>query len=173
MADKTWYFIYKVNKELTPFLYAITDKKELKDSFLRERNPNFICKKYKLNKESEIEVKKQIPNRILTKSGFETSDKNGKHNIYLTVTSEEEIETFSHDDDILNIIERNIDRELCYANTDVTKALYQLLYFDFMKFMDYVDPFLDGVGNDDVPFTNYKFDRLGVFIELFGHTMKK
>ena len=173
MSDRTWYFIYKVNNDLTPFLYAITDKKELKDSFLSERNPNFICKKNKVDKETEIELKKRVSQRILVKSAFETSDDDGIHDVYLTVTREEEFETFSHDNEILNIIEKNIDREFCYANKEISKALYQLLYFDFMKFIDYSDPFLDGIGNDEIQFSNYHFDRLGVFIELFGHTMKK
>ena len=74
----TLYFIYMHGDKFTPRIYAITDKKELKDSFLSERNPNlFIAKKKKVTQEEKVSIMMNLTGRVLSNRGFVTKDEDG------------------------------------------------------------------------------------------------
>lgn len=169
---KTWYLIYMKRPGITPFLYAITSNKKLKDSFLRERNPKlFFCRKKELDKEGENILCLQSRGKILTKQAFTTRNSDGNQEVELIVTADEDMGTYTHDTDILKIVSKFIDHEVCNVTDDILKALNTLSYFTIMNYVSEIsDPFLDGVEVEE-PFNGFSFDRLGVFIKLFGDTL--
>ena len=177
MKKEKWYFIYMKRSGLTPTLYAITDKKKLKDSFLSERNPNlFVCKKKLLDSNEVINVKSSLGQRMLYDREFETSDDEGIHKVHLVVTEKEDIDSYTHDNKALEILGRNTNPELMCANDSITNALHTLLYYHVMSFVTgNDDPFLDGVSALPPKFfdSGYKIDRLGIFLMMYGDTMKK
>lgn len=170
----TWYFIYLKREGLTPTLYAVTDKKKLKDSFLRERNPKlFFCKKKSLNKYEDLNVKEILRRRMLHKSFLITKDDIGKHEVKIVLTEDEELECYTGDSIALKEISKHVDYQMMYANDDLLKSLNTLLYFHILNTYENRDnPFLD-CNPTPIFDVNYSVDTLGLFIKLYGYTLKK
>ena len=165
--------------KFTPRIYAITDKKELKDSFLSERNPNlFIAKKKKVTDEEKVSIMMALNGRMLSNRGFVTKDEDGeKTEVILTVTEEEDIDTYSYSDEqVFEFINKFTNPIAECFKDSILEALHELLYFHIMKFYDSENPFLDGIGSNRLPEIGnckYTIDRLSAFLQLYGYTMKK
>ena len=165
--------------KFTPRIYAITDKKELKDSFLSERNPDlFIAKKKKVTQEEKVSIMMNLNGRMLSNRGFVTKDEDGeKTEVILTVTEEEDIDTYSYSDEqVFEFINKFTNPIAECFKDNILEALHELLYFHIMKFYDSENPFLDGIGSNRLPEIggcNYMIDRLSAFLQLYGYTMRK
>lgn len=174
----TLYFIYMHRNNFTPTLYAITDKKELKDSFLSERNPDlFITKKKKVTYKQKVYIMKELNGRILANRGFVTKDKKGETTqVVLTVTESEDIDTYSYSDlQVFEFINRFTNPIAECFKDELLDALYDLLYFHIMSYYDMENPFLDGISSfrfPEVGSCKYTIDRLAAFLQLYGYTMK-
>ena len=179
---KKVYFIYKNDKINSPHLYAITDKKELKKSFLNERKKSlFIVKERELNKDEFNEIMKKHSSYMLGRRGFETkfpSSYNSLKNVttvYLTATDYEEMDVFTKTDNVILELSKYTDEESEVFNDKLLKALDTIMYFYCMQYGNTVvnsyNYFLDGI---DVigSMKDFKIDELGVFIYLFGNTLK-
>ena len=175
----TLYFIYMHGDKFTPRIYAITDKKELKDSFLSERNPNlFIAKKKKVTQEEKVSIMMNLNGRMLSNRGFVTKDEDGeKTEVILTVTEEEDIDTYSYSDEqVFEFINKFTNPIAEYFKDDILEALHELFYFHIMNFYDTKNPFLDGIASNRLPEIGnckYTIDRLSAFLQLYGYTMRK
>ena len=175
----TLYFIYMHGDKFTPRIYAITDKKELKDSFLSERNPDlFIAKKKKVTQEEKVSIMMNLNGRMLSNRGFVTKDEDGeKTEVILTVTEEEDIDTYSYSDEqVFEFINKFTNPIAECFKDNILEALHELLYFHIMKFYDSENPFLDGIGSNRLPEIGdckYMIDRLSAFLQLYGYTMRK
>ena len=175
----TLYFIYMHGDKFTPRIYAITDKKELKDSFLSERNPDlFIAKKKKVTDEEKVSIMMTLNGRVLSNRVFVTKDKNGeKTEVILTVTEEEDINAYSYSDEqVFEFINRFTNPIAECFKDDIIEALHELLYFHIMNFYDTKNPFLDGIASNRLPEIGgckYEIDRLSAFLQLYGYTMGK
>ena len=165
--------------KFTPRIYAITDKKELKDSFLSERNPDlFIAKKKKVTQEEKVSIMMNLNGRVLSNRGFVTKDEDGeKTEVILTVTEEEDIDTYSYSDEqVFEFINKFTNPIAECFKDSILEALHELLYFHIMKFYDSENPFLDGIASNKLPEIGgckYEIDRLAAFLQLYGYTMRK
>lgn len=172
------YFIYKHGLNFQPFLYALTDKKKLKDSFMKERKKSmFVVKEKELTKDEFINVCKHHGNYILDKRGFETKSPFKKLSntsvIWLTATDYEEIDVIKKEDTVLLELSRFMDNEAKAFNSDILKALNKLHYFEIYKFINEVQChhsyFVSGV--DTFIAEKYKIDMFSVFLYLYGDTL--
>ena len=177
----TVYFIYKNDKINAPFLYAITDNKKLKNSFMKERKKSlFVVKEKEMEKEEFKEILKFHDKYLLGRHGFETkhvsSNKFEKStNVFLTTTRYEEMDVFTKSDKVILEIGRLTHEYAKCFNTKMLKALDTLHYFEIYKFKNDVfedyDYFVDGV--EPFSINNNRIDSLGVFLYLYGNTLSK
>ena len=177
----TVYFIYKHGKNIdTPYLYAITDNKRIKDKFFRERKKSMF-------KSIEKDMDKNLYKKFLSehksyelwRRGFETSSPDGlgkKAHIFLIATAYEEMNVVTQNDRVIMEIGKYTDEIARTFNKDLLKALNKLYYFEIYKFCnsDFYgcnDYFVRGV----IPFKSEDFciDSFSVFLFLYGDTLDK
>ena len=179
---KTVYFIYKNDKINSPSLYAITDKKELKKSFMEERKKSlFIVKERELNKDEFKDIMKNNSNYLLERRGFITKPSSSNSllekrcEVYLTTTSYEEMDVYIKSDSVVLEIAKYTDEVSTVFNDKLTKALYKLKYFDVMSYKNSVfnvyNPYVEPLSYKDGT-EIFRIDELGMFIYLYGNTMK-
>ena len=176
----TVYFIYKHSENIHPFLYAITDKKRLKDSFMKERKKSlFVVKEKSVTKEQFLNICKNHGRYLLGRRGFYTnspsSSFSAKSIIYLTTTEYEEMDVITKEDTVILELGRYTDEDARAFNVKLLKALHELHYFEIYKFVnDYYcqdDYFVKGISSFSS--NNYQIDMFGVFLYLYGHTLDK
>ena len=174
------YFIYKHGGLLQPSLYAITDKKKLKNSFIKERKKDiFTVKEKEVTKEELTMILRNHSSYLLGRHGFETqsmsSDLPKKCYIYLTTTFKEEIDVVEKEDSIFLYLGKLIDDDAKFFNEKLLKALNELHYFEIYKFVNqiymYNDYFVKGV--EEIYTGKYKLDLFSVFLFLYGDTLDK
>lgn len=173
------YFIYKNDKINNPHLYAITDKKDLKNSFMEERKKSlFVVKKKELEKDEYKEFIRNHSTYLLGRRWFETkpSSSNSLEKravAYITATQSEEMDVFMKMDDVLLEISKFTDEASIAFNTKLLHALNKLMYFEIKKYREIIyntyNYFTDGV--EYAPISDIKIDALGVFLYLYGNTM--
>ena len=172
----TVYFIYK-HDQFSPFLYAVTDKKYLKKSFMEERKKSMFTAIEKIiSKEEFLEFCKHHSKYLLGRRGFRTNSPSSFNNdaiVYLTATDYEEMDVVTKEDCVFLEIGRYTDEEAKVFNKDILKALNILHYFEIYKFVNdnhcEYDYFVRGV--DKFTSENYKIDNFGVFLYLYGNTI--
>lgn len=180
---KKVYFIYKRDKVNAPILYAITDKKELKNSFIEERKKSlFVIKSREISKDEFRDLMREHSSYLLGRRGFVTkpsSEYSGLQKtdvVYITASQFEEMEVFTKTDSIVLDISRYTDEIAACFNRKVMKALYTLKYYDIVSYrnnmLNTYNYFTEPLINVDDDNCDYRIDELGVFIYLFGHTMK-
>ena len=178
--NMTVYFIYKHGESFEPFLYAITDKKKLKDSFVKERNKHmFVVKEKELTKDEFTIICSNHGKYILGRRGFETQSHSpnlqSKSVIYITTTFQEEMDVIEKDDTIFLSLGKFTDECAKYFNKKLLAALNTMYYFEIYKFVNevycYHDYFVRGV--DTFTTENYKIDMFGVFLYLYGDSLDK
>ena len=182
VSMKKVYFIYKRDKINAPVLYAITDKKELKNSFVEERKKSlFVVKKREISKDEFIELMKQHSSYLLGRRGFVTKPSSEYSAlkklevVYITATQYEEMEVFTKTDSVILDLSKYTDEISACFNRKLIEALYTLKYYDVVSYCNnmlntynyFTEPLVN-VGED----CDYRIDELGVFIYLFGYTMK-
>lgn len=174
----TIYFIYKHGENIHPYLYALTDKKKLKDSFIKERKKDmFIVKEKDISKSDFFILCKTHSKYLLNRHAFETNSpfKNisEKAVIYLTTTDYEEMDVIMKEDKVILDISRFTDYEAKAFNKDLLIALNNLHYFEINKFANIHENnyFLSGVKTFDI--SNYRIDMFGVFLYFYGNTLDK
>ena len=174
----TVYFIYKHGQDIHPFLYAITDKKKLKDSFVKERKKSlFVVKEKDMTKEQFLQLCSQHGKYLLGKRGFETQspfpELSSSSVIWLTTTDYEEMDVFTKEDTVLVSLGRYTDDIACAFKKELLKALDLLHYFEIYKFVNdrRYSYFVEGV--DLFSSENYRIDMFGVFLYLYGDTLDK
>ena len=108
MEMKKVYFIYKHDKINSPSLYAITDKKELKKSFMEERKKSlFVVKSRELSKDEFKQIMKESRSYLLGRRGFETKPSSSysvlqkKTTVFITATEYEEMDVFIKTDSVI------------------------------------------------------------------------
>lgn len=174
----TVYFIYKHGDDIRPFLYAITDKKKLKDSFMNERKKSlFVVKEKEMTREAFLNVCKYHGKYLLGKRGFETRspfpDVSSSTIIWLTTTDYEEMDVFTKEDSVILSLGKFTDDIACAFNKDLLKSLDMLHYFEIYKFVNdrRYSYFVEGV--DLFSSDKYRIDMFGVFLYLYGETLDK
>ena len=178
----TVYFIYKHGKHVnTPFLYAVTDNKELKDTFIKERKKNmFKVMKKDIKKDDYKQFLYDHKSYELGRRGFETRSSSSnnllckKEYVYLVATGYEEMEVYVKSDTVILEIGKYTREYAQTFNKKILHALNKLHYFEIYKFRNrevyhYEDEFVSGV----IPFEKDDFviDSLGVFLFLYGNTL--
>jgi hypothetical protein len=174
------YFIYRHDGNgINPYLYAVTDNKELKNSFIKERKKNlFTVVKKDLNQKDYKSFINEHHGYVLGRRGYETSASSSlsKIHVFLTSTMNEEMDVYTKADMVILDVGRNTQEYCCCFNEKLLNALNILHYFEIYKFKNkeeylYEDYFVNGVQ----PFRsdNYDIDSLGVFMYLYGHTLDR
>lgn len=174
----TVYFIYKHSDGLEPYLYAITDKKDLRDSFFQERKKSmFISKKKEITKDKYTIICSRYSQYILGRKGYKTksfSSLNDTEIVYLVSTNKEESSIIEKEDKVFLHIGQFTDEDAKYFNDEILKALDTLMYFDMYKYTNLMynidDYFTSGIC---IMPDKYKLDEFGVFLYLFGNTLDK
>jgi len=165
------YFIYKITD--TPLLYAITDKKDLKDEFLSTRRKNgFKSVKKDLTKEEWIRFTSIHSSYLLGYKWFKTKDEDGEStDISVVATRKEEGEVFNKSDIVFTELARFVDEEAIKFNNELLSALDVLLYYNVYKWDNtnkgIYNPFTAGVENR---FLEYEIDTFNLFLYLFKDT---
>lgn len=174
----TVYFIYKHGNNIHPFLYAITDKKKLKESFMKERKKSmFVVKEKIMTKDEFLEICKHHGRYLLAERGFETSSPFPKLSsssvIWLTTTDYEEMDVITKEDVVILELGKFTDDESKAFNKDLLQALDKLHYFEIYKFINEVqchhNYFVAGV--DTFTTEKYHIDMFGVFMFLYGDSL--
>ena len=129
---KTVYFIYKNDKINSPSLYAITDKKELKKSFMEERKKSlFIVKERELNKDEFKDIMKNNSNYLLERRGFITKPSSSNSllekrcEVYLTTTSYEEMDVYIKSNKAEKELYTQLDEKAKDSNKEDKMQLYR------------------------------------------------
>lgn len=172
----TVYFIYK-HDSFHPFLYAVTDKKQLKTSFMEERKKSmFIVKEKSITKEEFLEFCKRHSKYLLGRRGFRTNSPSSFYNdtvVYLTATDYEEMDSITKEDQVFFEIGKYTDEDAKAFNKKILNALNKLHYFEVYKFINelccYHDSFVSGV--DSFHSEKFSIDSFGVFLYLYGNTL--
>lgn len=179
---KKVYFIYKNDKINSPSLYAITDKKDLKNSFMKERKKSlFVVKERELNKDEYNEIMKSSRSYLLGRRGFVTKPSSGystlkeRCEVYLTATSKEEMDVFIKTDAVMLEVSKYTDEVSEVFNTKLMKALNTLKYYDLLAYRNnvyntysyFTQPLESTISSSD-----FKIDELGVFLYFYGYTLK-
>ena len=180
----TVYFIYKHGKYVnTPYLYAVTDKKYLKDSFMKERKKNmFKSIKKDMSKDTYKKFLYEHKSYELGRRGFQTNPASSdnlykKQQVYLTATGYEEMDVFMKSDKVILEVGKLTHEYAETFNRELLEALHKLHYFEIYKFRnrelyDYDPEFTMGVSSFNESY-DYDIDNLGVFIYLYGNTLDK
>lgn len=177
------YFIYRHGKHVAePYLYAVTDKKELKDSFLLERKKSmFIAKKKDIDKSEYKHFIAEHSGYVLGRRGFETSTSSSSFNrthVYLTATAREEMDVYVNADRaVLEVGKYTKEYSRCF-NSNILRALDTLHYFEIYKFRNneefhYDDYFVAGVTQFSLDSGAYVVDGFTVFMFLYGETIDR
>lgn len=166
----TVYMIYRHGNDMHPFLYAYTDKKELRDSFLSTRKSKlFTSMKKELTKEQFTLFRRDHSSLELGKRGFETSsDSLGKTVIYITATAGEEMDVFINADRVFMELGKFTDPIAQAFNKKILKALTKLKYFEIYKMDNPNDFFVSGVGSLSL---DERIDSLSIFLYMYGETI--
>ena len=178
----TVYCIYKKGNSISdsPFLYAFTEKKNLKDTFLEERKKDmFICKKHDITEKEYKELKSNHGSSLyLTRKGFRTSHTIGEMDIvYMTIILGEDMDVFTNSDKVISEIAKYTDPISRSFNKELLKALDTLEYFNIQKFSSTPtdeDWFLRGVGDYasfDFKGADIRIDEFSLFLYFFGNTI--
>jgi len=174
----TVYFIYKHGPNIHPFLYAITDKKKLRDSFMKERKKSmFIVREKIMNKEEFLEICKHHSRYLLGERGFETNSPFPKLSsssvIWLTTTDYEEMDVITKEDAVILDLGKYTDDISVAFNKDLLSALEKLHYFEIYKFVNEVQCFHNYfvAGVDTFSSSRYHIDMFGVFMYLYGDSL--
>jgi hypothetical protein len=171
------WFIYKHTANIHPFLYAITDDKELCQTFLETRRSDlFEAVKKDLKKE---DYKYFLRDHLSLKLGikkFRTKSKkdslSNESIVEIVTTDAEEMDIFMRADETVLEIGKYTQKYPQLFNKKLLGALLTLHYFEIYKFcVDCDDPYLSGV--DIFDWTTYKIDELGIFLYLYGNTLDK
>ena len=156
------YLIYRHGiNGFQPFLYAFTNDKKIKESFMKERKKEmFACTTKELTEKEYKRLCNHNSGYILGRRGFETkssSSFNDKTNVFITATMAEEISVYSAEDKVMVQMSKFIDYESRYFNSDILKALSVLLYFNIQKFTlnGLNDWFLEGLSKEEIFYDDY------------------
>ena len=168
------YFIYRVDTPYEPYLYAVTDLKELKKSFLRERKKGMFKSVTKnLTSEEWYEFYRDHNRYILASRGYYTKAENSSKSVFVIITSTmyEEDDTFIKADRALLEVGRHTDEIALACNNEILWALNELNYFEIYKFTNMTEhqPFLDGISPYELIDNN--IDAFNVFCMLYGDTI--
>lgn len=176
----TVYFIYKHGPEIHPYLYALTDKKKLKNSFMKERKKSmFVVKEKTMERSDFLNICKTHSKYLLAERGFETNSPfrhlSSSTVIWLTTTDYEEMNVITKEDVVILELGKYTDDISRAFNTDLLKALDKLHYFEIYKFVNEVQChhsyFVAGV--DTFSASKYRIDMFGVFMYLYGSTIDR
>lgn len=173
----TIYFIYKNEPPISPFLYAFTTKKYLRDSFKEERKKDiFVIKEKEISKQEYKNLLQHNKQYELGRRGYETkassSSLSKKVQIYLTSTEYEEMDVFVKADHVFTELGKYTDPYAKAFNSDVLRALHNLHYFEIMKFCDADDYFLGGISEFSFErASNVNIDSFSIFMKLYGSTL--
>lgn len=175
------YFIYLHNIDgHSPWMYAFTDKKELKDSFIKERKKDkFIAVKKDITEDEFKKLKKNYSGHILGRRGFETkssSSSSTKIIVKMTCTQAEEESVYTKEDTCFSVLAKYTDEISRYFNDELILALHKLHYFEAEQYekqnvIGMRDYFLEGLPPFEI--TDYSIDYFGVFLMLYGNTLDK
>ena len=172
------YFIYLHGIDsFSPWLYAITDNKKLKDSFIYERKKDmFISKKKEMTKEEYKLFSASHSGHVLGRRGFETKSSSSLSRseiVYLTSTNAEESSVYTKEEEIFSLLGKNTDESAIFFKPKLLDALNMLHYFESMKFENIMtmrnDYFLEGVNH--LKQGEYRMDYFGVFMYLYGKSI--
>lgn len=174
------YFIYQKREGFTPFLYAYTEKKSIKDRFKDERNMSlFSITKNELSKKDLYRFEMDHRAYHLDVRAFETStvidDSVKRSHVYLVATELEEMSVFTNSDKIIEEIAKHTSSISKAFNKELLEALNTLYYFEIYKYKHAFDYFVSGVYGFK-PTTNdglYRLDSFSVFYKLYGNTLKE
>lgn len=183
-----------------PILYAYTFDKQLSKSFAKYRNMDyFILEKTEIDKKEQIAIKSQFgKHQYITEGHFETKNPEdlGKNRIIVMIpcTMFEEEQVLHKMDSVFYEIGRtiNTDSFFRYLKPRYRKLLNTVGFQTIMGFYTIAASYetynttMDGItrsvnfvhdelmnGRDDFwLMDNLRVDQLGVFLELFGDTMK-
>lgn len=175
------YLIYKKTQDV-PILYAITNKKYIKDNFVNERKKDMFVVKSKEMPKDEITDFLNTNNRyVLGIRGFETScevlGKVSRTHVYLTTTVSEEMDSFIRSDIAILEMAKKTDSYSKYFNNKLINALNKLKYFEIYKFKEetyesYSDKYFENISAfDNYHNGKYCIDSFGVFMFLYGNTI--
>lgn len=173
------YFIYLNDKINTPSLYAITDDKNLKNSFMEERKKSlFIVKQKEIDKKDYKNFISRHDGYLLGRRCFETKSSSSellknRAVAYITATWSEEMRVHTSMDKVVLEISRFTDEYSGAFNKKILSALNTLLYFDVLAYK------CDMTGNSSyltsgfnyLPPNDFRIDALGVFLYYYGYTM--
>lgn len=181
------YFIYKTTC-IKPHLYAIANKKEYCDRFMKERNNDMFTfiEKY-VTKDDYNEFLSHHSEYELGLRQFKTKDKEIDNETVALVlaTSREEMETYVKMDMVLSELS-----QWCYPitssfNQELLDSLGDLGFivmynFRLKRLLIDRNPFFSpdrlGISPEDhiqLQKFPFKIDELAVFLKLFGYTFKK
>ena len=172
------YFISRRGKYVDrPYLYAVTDKKHLKEQFLKERKKDmFTAVKKDISSKHYKEFLVKNHSYELGRRGYETSSPNSllkREYVYLISTAYEEMDVFMKADKVILEIGKYTDEVARTFNKKLLVALHKLHYFEIYKFCnwDQYDYFVNGV--ECFKSDEYMIDSFSVFLYLYGNTLDK
>ena len=173
------YFIYKRNNGLLPELYGVTDNKEIRDVFLKDRDKTlFISLKKDFTKKDYKLFLSDHYGYELKYRNFDTDDEkaNGPlgKSVSIVTTFNEEMQTYLKQDRVYEILAEYTNDFVTLFNDELLEALNLLGYFNIYKFCHVCDEFVAGVQSfdSDIDFP-FKVDSFGLFLHMYGHTFSK
>lgn len=170
------YMIYKVCSDTgellqEPFLYAVTDKKDLYKGFVRERNMDlFEIVKKDTTPEEESDFYKHHSSYYLKDYIYQDGDKD-RYSIVSTL--QEYSHTVHNDSEVAYEISRSLKRSIYnLLSNDMKKYLNDMMYEDILAYVNFTDAYYmssDMMISEDRPRFNTSVFR--IFLFLYGNTL--
>lgn len=181
------------NRRLEPVLYAYTNKKELYEKFKEVRDMNkFLYTDREITKSQYFDFTHQYPDQQLTETKFTTKDHEfpgTEISVSMVCTwTEEKTVIIESDESVFRLFKDKVF-DPSILNTGIKADLYKFGFFTIYQFLYqnmYIYKPLEGseysgifhkdcFGGDfqrPIPIRGVKADQFGMFMYLYGGTMK-
>ena len=166
------YLFYRLYRGLEPTLYAYTNDK-IKAGIFKQTRKNFYAKEKDVSKKEWKQFQSESRDMALTAHEFVTKADIGIQKV-LQVCTERELKTILLDKEKLLINELNRYQFPVEIFAPEIRELIEkvLRYTEVSNYFEKLMVYPGDMIEEEHPFQKYKLDELGIFLMLYGNTMR-